>query len=268
MKLNACLIAAAILSLPATPAHADSLSAGLIGYWTGNGNAYDTSSIDNNGSFGGSYAAGDFGQEAFNLSTGTVEISDIPAYSFQDYPGWTVGFWFEGNPGTFLGQDDGPGELPKWFIDYGYANPGPGNTFIEHINNYGSNPRVFLPSDPEVFPSGWNQLTVVNGGGQVTFYLNGQNIGSDAYGGGFPDPGANLSFGYLEPCCQYSGLMQDVGLWDRALSPGEVALLASGSQPAGAPEPATAWMLFGGLGLAFSRRAARGVSGAWSRLTA
>jgi hypothetical protein len=231
--------AAVCLFLINPQARADSLVSGLVGYWTGNGNAIDSSPTGNDGSFAGSYAPGAFGKLAFNLGTGSVEIPDVPAYSFQNDPGWTVSFLFDGNPGTFLGQDDGAGELPKWFIDYGYANPGPGNTFIEHINNYASNPRVFLPSDPIAFPSGWNELGVVNTPDEVTFYLNGTDIGSDAYSAGFPDPTADLEFGFLEPCCQYSGLLQDIGLWDVPLSSVDMEELASGDQPFDAPQPAT-----------------------------
>jgi hypothetical protein len=266
MRSIAMILVLAGMLLIGTPAQAGpivsppagSLTEGLVGYWTGNGNADDSSPAENNGSYSGSYATGAFGQLAFNLSTGTVDIPDIPAYSFQENsPGWTIGFWFNGGPGTFLGQDDGAGEQPKWFIDYGYANPGPSDTFIEHINNYGSSPRVFLPSEALAFPGGWNQLTVVNGDGTVTFYLDGQNIGSDAYSGIFPDPTADLTFGYEESCCDYGGLLQDVVLYDRALSPAEVSELAQGPldlEPPTSSTPEPSGLLLLGLILCYGSR--------------
>jgi hypothetical protein len=262
--LTAIVALAVCLLLINSQARADSLANGLVGYWTGNGNALDSSPIGNNGSFAGSYAEGLFGQLAFNVGTGPVVIPDVPAYSFENDPGWTISFWFDGNPGTFVGQDDGAGELPKWFIDYGYANPGPSDTFIEHFNNYGSDPRVFLASDPVAFPSGWNELAVVNTPDEVTFYLNGTDIGSDAYSGGFPDPTADLEFGYLEPCCQYGGLLQDIGIWSVPLAPAEIEELASGVQPfdtpppANTPEPGTASLILIGFGLLHRRLIKRG----------
>ena len=83
---------------------------GLVGYWTGNGNAHDTSVNANNGAFSGSYATGSSGQ-AFNLTTGYVSIPHISAYNFTS--GLSVGFWFYGvNPGdtndAFVGDDNGP----------------------------------------------------------------------------------------------------------------------------------------------------------------
>ena len=212
---------------------------GLIGYWAADASATDSSSTGNNGVFGGSYVPGVSGQ-AFDLSTGTVRIPDSLAYSFQNYPGWTVAFWFNGSQGTFLGQDVGSGEQPKWFIDYGYASPGPSNTFIEHFNNFGSSPRVFLPSDPLVFPTGWNHLAVVNGGGAVSFYLNGNSIGTAAFGDAFPDPAADLVFGFAEPCCQYNGLLDEIVLLNRAITSEEARQLADGGPISNSPEPTSA----------------------------
>ncbi len=211
---------------------------GLVGYWTGNGNANDSSSTANNGNFAGAYVTGTFGQQAFNLATGIVTIPDNAAYSFnQTSPGWTVGFWFDGPAGINVGQDVGSGCQSKWFVGYGYHV---GNAFVEHFNNPGCANEVFLASHSTPYPSGWNQLTVVNGGGNSTFYLNGQNIGSDAYSAAFPNPPAALAFGYLEPCCGYGGLLQDVVLYDRPLSASEVAGLAGTSS---VPEPATLGLL-------------------------
>src|SRR6185437_9253941 len=135
---------------------------GLIGYWSANNSAADSSSLHNDGVFTGDYVAGRPGAgQAFNLATAKVYIPDIPAYTFQHYAGWTVGFWFDTNGidlnsgnGTFLGQDVSAGEAPKWFIDWGYGH---GNAFEIHLNNYGSNPRVFLPSSPTAIPAGWDQ---------------------------------------------------------------------------------------------------------------
>lgn len=101
---------------------------GLVGYWKGNHNALDSSPTHNDGAFAGSYVdGGPFGHAAFDLSTGQtaghVRMLTSAAYDFQHFHGWTVGFWFNTNhealgerSQTFLGQDDGPGYQPKWFI--------------------------------------------------------------------------------------------------------------------------------------------------------
>jgi hypothetical protein len=215
---------------------------GLIGFWTGNDTATDSSMVGNNGTFGGSYTPGcpGGGGAAFNLATGYVYIPNDSVYdNFQRYPGWTVGFWFNANgtagPYFFLGQDNGSGYQPKWFVDYGYTVYGPLSAFVWHVNDYNTE-RIFLSSSTvSPFPNGWNHLTVVtnNSSTSVAFYLNGVPIGGYVLGGA---PGyvlettAPLIFGEMEGFT-YHGLMCDVALYDRALSPQEVvSLVNSGAQ--------------------------------------
>jgi hypothetical protein len=156
---------------------------GLIGYWPGDGTATDASPVGNSGSFGGAYMPGPTG-EAFNLATAKVSIPNNPAYNFKSYDGWSVGFWFNGNGATinnnnglFLGQDNGSGYNPKWFIDYGYTvYVGNNDWFNFHVNDYNQE-RIFVSSQSEPSPTGWNQLTVTidnTNNGTVVFYLNGQ----------------------------------------------------------------------------------------------
>jgi hypothetical protein len=214
-------------------------TAGLIGYWTGNGTAADSSPIGNNGSFGGNYVPGAPGGKAFDLATGKVVVPDNPVYDFHSYSGWTVGFWFNTNRipissqngtsnRTFLGQDDGSGFRPKWLIDYGSTVFGPNNDFVLHLNDFNQE-RIFIESDPVTIPSGWNQLTVTvdNNSSLVDFYLNGLSIGAADLPGYVLQPSAPLIFGAAEPGLSYSGLLNNVAIYDRALTPQEVSELAN-----------------------------------------
>ena len=212
---------------------------GLIGFWSGNGTAADTSPTGNNGSFGGSYVPGcpGGGGAAFNLATSYVYIPNNAVYDqFQYYTGWTVGFWFNANgtaaPYFFLGQDNGSGYQPKWFIDYGYTVYSSNNDFVWHVNDYNEE-RIFLASQPvSPFPSGWNQLTVVtnNSGGSVGFYLNGAPISTVGLPSYVLETTAQLIFGEMEGLT-YNGLMCDVAIYNRALSSQEVVeLVNSGAQ--------------------------------------
>src|SRR5262249_35414880 len=156
--------------------------------------------------------------------------------TFGSGSNFSVGFWFnaDGQSGgmTFLGQDDGGGSQSKWFIDYGYFTPG---AFEIHLNDPSGN-FVFLPSNPVALPQGWNQLTLTKDNSAYPFYLNGVNIGSQTSSGISPDPTSPLFFGYSEGPLfsgplQYSGLLDNVVLYDRTLTASEVALLAKDTTP-------------------------------------
>jgi hypothetical protein len=81
-------------------------------------------------------------------------------------------------------------------------------------------------------PAGWNQLTVVvnNAGRLVSFYLNGQPIGAAALPTYVLQTTAPLLFGQAEGL-SFNGLMNDVAIYNRALSAQEVAALVSSTSP-------------------------------------
>jgi len=207
---------------------------GLVGYWPGDSTAVDLSPVGNSGSFGGSYSPGPTGG-AFNLATGKVTIQNNSAYNFKSYAGWSVGFWFNGNGsainnnnGLFLGQDNGSGYNPKWFIDYGYTVYGPNSDYVLHVNDYNTE-RIFVVSSPEPSLTGWNQLTVTIDNidnGTVNFYLNGLSIGTASLGNYVLETTAPLVFGQAEGL-SFNGLLSDVVIYDRVLSTNEVLQLAN-----------------------------------------
>ena len=240
-------------------ANATIVTNGLIGYWTGDGNANDSSSIGNNGSFSGNYVAGANGQQAFDIATGSVSIPNNSVY--QVGTDFSVNLMFNLN-GTsasnlgFIGHDQGSGNLPKWTINYNYANP---NAFEFHINNFGASPKVFLPSNPIMLSiNNWYDLTVVKSNSLYSFFLNGVNIGSDTFSAIIPTINAPLIIGGPEPALPYNGLIQDVSLYNIALSQSQINTLNNRS----VPEPNTwALMMFGlgGLVVTLKKRRERSI---------
>jgi hypothetical protein len=180
--------------------------------------------------------------QAFDLSTAKVSIPDHPAYSFG--PAFSVGFWFNVNGANtnsvvFVGQDEGGGSTNKWFIDYSQANT---SSFEFHVNGPSA---AYLPSNPVALSSEWNQLTLVKDNSSYSFYLNGNNIGNNTFAGTFPDPNAPLMFGQAEGSFKFDGLMDDVVLYNRALTESEVQTLATIAPSV--PEPETYLLM--GVGL-------------------
>lgn len=248
------VVAAATL---AALAPAKSVFASPIAIFSGDGNANDSSGYHNNGTFAGNYT-----DHAFNLATGSFSANAIPAYNLGQYSGFTVGFWFNYNSttpsssnGTFLGQDQGPGELPKFFIDYNYPSY---STFVFHVNNYGSNPRVFLTSNELSAPgTGWHQLIVTRNPSSVSFYLDGHGVGSAAYSGIVPNVAAPLTAGVVEPCCGFHGLLSNIVIDSTAWSPTQVKASFDLGRVSPVPEASTAamWLIgVAALAITFARR--------------
>lgn len=239
------VVAVALLFL--STAQAGIISNGLIGYWAADGNVTDSSPTANNGTFLGTYAAGHSGQ-AFDLSATTVSVPDNAAYNFGTGD-FSVGFWFnynglsQGIP-AFVSQDNGGGPNDKWIVFYNYAS----SAFSLHVNgsvngNYASTTQSFSSSD-------WQQLTLTKTGTAYEFFLNGISIGTTIGNVTLPNPTSPLTFGGAEGNFRFTGLLDDVVLYDRALTSSEVGVLA---EPATVPEPSGFWLLGGGTILALWR---------------
>jgi hypothetical protein len=257
MRLSKAIMIVTILACALPLAQAGVITYGLVGYWTGNGTADDSSATANNGTFSGSYGAGTNGQAlAFNTGTGQVYVPNNPAYAVGS--DFSVGFWFDySSPyGALIADDNGYGFQQKWLINY------QGDFLITLCDGATAN---FLTSSSVVLPAGWNQFTLVDDGGTWTFYLNGGSIGSAAqYGPPLsPVPTAPLTIGGSsgDGYPGFDGLMQDVVIYDRALSGSEVGELAQTGSAT--PEPTSLAMLGSGLLMVVGsalRRARRGVS--------
>ena len=228
-------------------AQAGIISDGLIGYWAADGNVTDSSPTGNNGTFLGTYAAGHSGQ-AFDLFSATADVPDNAAYNFGTGD-FSVGFWFnynglpQGIP-AFVSQDNGGGTQDKWIVFYNYAS----SAFSLHINgtvnaNYASTTQSFSSSD-------WQQLTLTKSGTAYEFYRNGISIGTTIGNANLPNPTASLIFGGAEGNFRFTGLLDDVVLYNRALTSSEVSVLADTTT---VPEPSGLWLLVGGALLALWR---------------
>ncbi len=128
------------------------------------------------------------------------------------------------------GQNDGANNL--WSFGYGtHADWGSGNRLS--LDYYNGSGYTHLHSDEVKLGLGlWNHLAFVRSGASLSFYLNGfpagsQDLGTVALGGG--STGAIIGARYLDGPSSVvefaNGLIDEVGLYQRALSAAEIAAI-------------------------------------------
>ncbi|MHC1769096.1 MAG: LamG domain-containing protein [Verrucomicrobiia bacterium] len=249
-----------------------SLSDGLIAYYPFNGSPNDQSVNANNGTpinavlttdrFGNANAA-----YGFNGVNAYVSAPNKSYLTFPDEGNFSVSIWAaaSGNPSTssyhqwFLcGLDNGPGLAnPKWIVYYGppnFSNWPVENKSIGFITQDGAGHGYWLATTPnEAQVGSWHQYLVTKAGSSYTVYIDGvQKVGTDymiSEGSDTPvvvDGGpssiqtgidASLTIGWAEGGGYFQGSLDDIRIYNRALSSEEVqSLYASESV---VPEPST-----------------------------
>jgi hypothetical protein len=216
--------------------------ADLIAYYAADGNANDSvGGHDGTMVNGAGFAAGKFGQAfALNGVDQYVSVPDSPAWNFGNNP-FTISLWANfaslsqlpiGNlPNTFIGQDEGGGQQNKWVFYYDAADA----RLAFHINQPATPNIIFLTS-PSPFTPGlgqWHLYSVTSSGGTYTFYADGVSLGTASSPIGIPDVNAPLAIGEAEGQGFPNGRLDDVRIYNRALSASEIAGLHSVPEPSG-----------------------------------
>ena len=225
--------------------------AGQIARYEAEGNANDMVGT-HNGSLvnGAGYGSGVFGQ-AFSLSANNQQYVTVP-----DDSAWTLGsndfslsLWVNFTsisplgvgslPNTFIGHDQGGGSAPKWIFGYNAL----GSMYF-HIN--GSGGSTFLTSGSTLAPTtnSWHLYTMTRSGSNYKFYFDGAIIGSDTSSLQIEDAAAPLTIGQAEGIGYLDGRVDDVRVYDNALTSTEVRALV--------PEPST--IITAGVGVAILLR--------------
>jgi uncharacterized repeat protein (TIGR01451 family) len=171
--------------------------------------------------------------EALSLNgtnyVGVVD-SNLWDYGTQDF---TVEFWANfpvvpggsiGEPGAiFIGHDQGGGSLNKWFFAMGG-----GVLDFTVYNTAQPPPNGFLVRAPFAPIVGqWYHLAVTKAGTTFTIYVNGVAVGSEVSPSPIATASAPLTIGQAEDIGFTNGLLDEMSIYNRALSQAELYAIAN-----------------------------------------
>ncbi len=238
MKKQILFTAIAIIGLAtATMAQVPSYvpSNGLKGWYAFDGNANDLSSNGNNGVVNGATLTADrFGNanSAYSFN-GTSDFISVSAVPFLNVP-FTISAWVKLNSLANFEPIIGFGELGAGTLRRMFFCPGFNSIGTPGIGNSGANDII---TTSNVVVSGtWVNVAVcvssydISG---VTFYINGVAYTNNNIGGAttpFPLNNAGFAIGKHTGNNQvladfFTGLIDDIGIWNRVLTPQEMTEL-------------------------------------------
>ncbi len=199
---------------------------GLVGWWPFNGNANDESGNGNNGTVNGATLTADRNGAAnsayYFSSSGCATRIDVNVNTSSIQTGLTMSVWVMNVGNGCLGPrllefwgNDGPGQA-QWGTAYGSLNL----YGIGSITSTGFSCAAGIPMSPNNI---WSHLVYTNNGSQGKFYKDGVLI-TTINSTGNPILASSGAFGRMNhPAYDaYNGNLDDIGIWNRALSECEI----------------------------------------------
>jgi hypothetical protein len=169
----------------------------------------------------------------------SVTDSDLWAFGNSDF---TVELWaYFNSPGggsvshpshIFIGNDEGPFTVNKWFFSLGGGVLG----FVFSSPTIGDQFLTFDPFAPNL--NQWYHLSIRRQGNTFTAFVNGLPAGSVINTLAIPNPNAPLTIGQAESLGFVNGRLDEVTIYNRALSSSEIqAIYNAGSAGKCKPQP-------------------------------
>jgi hypothetical protein len=214
--------------------------AGLVGWWSGDGHFLDLSTNGNHAAY--AYAVGfDAGVvgHAFRFGDSTADIRIPPSASLDvgTGAGLTVEMWVRPSDTTAVqllfewdhAQPAGWGVHFAMNLDANTGIPLPGSLFA-NIGSYFQNSHAFSSPGGLVTTDRFHHvaLTYDRAGGDAAMYVDGTNVAAANLGLFVPDTSGEVHLGVRaqpERIGIYTGLMDEVTLYNRALAPAEIAAI-------------------------------------------
>lgn len=204
-------------------------SNGLVGWWPFNGNANDESGNGHNGVINGATITSDRwgnSNSAFSFNGISSKI-EVPYSSSFNNSSITISAWVKPN-NTNAGY-----YVARWNSPYHFEM---GQGGLDWPNHYGFGvfTQPFLSSNSNIATGTWKHVvaTYNNSTGNMNIYINGTFDASLTYSFVSNFSGSDgIGFGcrYGQTNAIFNGDLDDIGIWNRALTQNEITQLYTGS---------------------------------------
>ncbi len=190
----------------------------LKGWWPFNGNANDVSGNGNNGTPNGTSLTADrngITNSAYNFDG----VNDkIGLGNFFNYTTFSISLWVK--PGNQNGH--------AVIIDNNHS--GSSNWVFQTISNFSNNGYNFQNSNEVLLStSNWNHLILSYSSGFVRVYLNSNLVSETQMSLNYnSSPSLFLGYWQVDNARFWKGDMDDIGIWNRALTQTEITALYTG----------------------------------------
>jgi hypothetical protein len=198
-------------------------SNGLVGWWPFNGNANDESGNGNHGTVNGATLTTDrFGNNNAAYDFDADEIIMTNSFYNNGWQDYSISFWFNTQNLTQQAQNffntyphDGEG--------FGWNHPNSPNK-ISHWKNQDPNVHIWniFSANPlnyvGVIQNEWVFLTIVKSNLTYSYFVNGQLDKTSVTSLSALNQNTGLRFGSIGNAEYLNGDLDDIGIWNRALS--------------------------------------------------
>lgn len=241
---------------------ASPLSAALVAHYT----------MDNDANFGENSGSATIGlNSAANIAATTGKFGGAAAFTAGSSSFWTSSF---GSANTDLSQFTVSMHIrttttANWkdFISFGTGNNvvlvmegnGAGSASIFNIGQVGGtavSEGQIATSSPQIKDGEWHHLALTSNGTELTFYIDGSEVGSAAYSGTGTITAFQIASRFGDGARAITSDIDDVAVYDEALDAGQIAYLTNNvATTSPIPEPSSLALLgLGSVSLLFRRR--------------